>query len=750
MTGPIREFYAEITGSADGLIRAAGQGEAAAGSLERKVGGLGNSFAVVGKSATEHVGGVAAGAMGKLESAGDKVFGKIGSIIGNTARMGASFALLGAAGGAAGFLFSAAKSAEDFNVKLAGLKNAAHDAGVALPTGMVDNFTNAMLKLGIDAPNTVQAMQQMTEAGVPLKEQMDTLTAAANLMSSGLSNAPTNLNDSLSLVMRAAEGQGRALLALGLQLPPVVPKVAALAHAQDALTKAQEKYGVDSPQYQAALEKVGKITAEMHSPFQNLSQVTGELNTKLGGAAQTAANVDPWLRLKAEYKDIAVKAGETLLPALDKIATWTEAHMPQIEKGMTTAFHDIGIAAHDVGGFIKNDLWPPLHTAFDYIGAHPEVQKILEGVATALGAIYLVKKATSPFASLIHDLGSVLGLAGRVTGIGGGGAGGSAMGVRVWGGPVEVTGLGRVPGGAPTPVGGPGGGGFLGLLGKAGPFVGDAAAGGLIMSGLIPGTPSPSEWDKQSKAQWDAYNKTTANLQATAHVSAAVAQLWQNVSHQSSEWSDITKGDFAQQAGFLGDTDKAAGEIRDLYNAHKLTSASQLAQVVSFWNDTLKRTGGIPPTVQQIEAYLQTSVSAIATLPDNLRHLTTASFNAAQAADNLAGNMYAANQRGPGGRPHGTASGGEAFGLTLVGEHGPELLNLHGDYVHQNFGGVGFGRMPSGGALSGNGGSGPIYVTGPVYVSGVEDIAQLADQLRRHALERGAIHGQPTQLGHWA
>jgi hypothetical protein len=205
--GAVRSYFVELTGSSEGLVRSVGEGEAAAARLEGRVGTLGNSFQVVGSAANTHLGGTATSAVGKVHSAigalDDRIKGMIGSIV----SAGAQFATFGAAAGIGAFLFDGVKNAEDLNKQMAQLAQAEKDAGIAIPQSQIDAETDSMMRLGVNATDTVQALTQMTAAHVPLAEQMDTLQAAEDLAAS----KGIDLQSSLSLVEKAAEGQGADL-----------------------------------------------------------------------------------------------------------------------------------------------------------------------------------------------------------------------------------------------------------------------------------------------------------------------------------------------------------------------------------------------------------------------------------------------------------------------------------------------------------------------------------------------------------
>lgn len=772
--GSVRSFYAEITGSSEGLVRAAGEGEAAAGSLEKRIGGVNTSLAGVGASSRTHLGGTGVEQASLLERGMNSLDTRVKDVVGSIASAGAQFATFGAIGGVGAFLIDGVKNAEAYNAALAKMRQAEQDAGVAIPQAQIDAEVSSLMKLGVNATNTVDALTQMTAAHVPLAEQMDTLQAAEDLAASkGL-----DLNSSLALVERAAEGQGRALAPLGLILPATVPKMAALDSAQKAYNDSLAKYGEQSPKTQAAFEKLQKITAEMHSPFENLSQVTGELENRLGGAAQSAANADPWIKLKAEFQDVSIKAGEMLLPKLDELAGWFESHQTQIEHGMSSAFHAVSDAVGIVGTVVGT-VAPPVEHFIGFLGDHKQaVKDVAEGVA----ALYAADKTKSVFSTLTSDLQGFLNLTGKVTRLGGAG---SIAPMHVW---VDNPGFGAAGG-----AGGVAGGANSAEEGAAGGTAGGALSRVIGMSGGTAATigalgiMNTSDADLTAKSYQDML--TTEQAQAkeadaavkSADVSRQVATLW-------SQRKDVMNADTLQADVYLsqvmsnsGTQAQLSATIADLYQRHQIQSAVDLQAVIDAWNrgvtssrsiaallDTTRASSGLAALHGQnfsdLIGYLasQSRVSSNEIISD---YMQTAAFAASmqrhqQDIDNMLANLantvpssiydtHTGGGRGyvgglaTGGLVAAAATGGFQSGLRLVGEHGPELdVFGPGDDLKPNFGHLGFGQMGSLGGSGGDGGDTYITITGPINVQGVDDPAAFFEAVQKEALRRGANQGQ--------
>lgn len=579
-----RVVKAIITGDASGAVRAFNETAAASETTGKRTAG---SFAQVGAASRQHIGGTSVQNAGLLEGAFKKIDTAVGSVLGSIARVATTSIGIGGAAALGGFLVSSISNAEKLNVAVEGYSNAIAQSGQAFPVAQYAAEQQAMEKIGIGAIATTDALTQMTQAHIPATEQMQTLQAAADLMAA--KHLP-DLASALELVEKAAQGQGRGLQALGLELPAAIPKAAALESAQKALAAAQDNYTAALKRYGPvaqqtadahkkladAQQKVTQMTDEMQSPFENLSQITQELEGRLGGAADAAANADPWERLKTEWETVTEKAGMLLLPKLDELAHWVEDHMPQIQQVTTSAFHDVGQAISVVGDII-GAVAPPAEAFIGWLGDHKETVK---EVAEIVGGFYVANKAKSVFGNLYDDVQKLLGVVNKIPGIGGGGVPSIAP-MHVWvdnmgaGGLGPSTTPGKTPSEAPQPKEGPS------VAGLPLSVVGTASLGLLV----------PSDAGPQGMQTAIAQAQAAQNIQRTAQVSGDIAKLWETLkSYSGASFTDwqaglrLTNDNIQGLTHITGDTGVFARDIEQMYQQHKLKSAPELQAVTDAWN----------------------------------------------------------------------------------------------------------------------------------------------------------------------
>lgn len=296
------------------------------------------------------------------------VMSEVGGFL--TGGMGLGAGLIGV-----GLFTESVKSAEEYNKALAGLAASAKDQGILVPKDAIDANAKAMLDLGAGDMDVVAAMRTLTEAHVPLTDQLNVMTAAQNLAA----GTGMDLQSSLRAVLMGAQGSGRALKEYGLNLPEVIPTTKSLDSATQAVAKAQEHLNQVLADPKHTKKQAEDAANKLHDAQGKLTKVTDEYNNKLGGldptlaaieqrfggVAKAAENQDPLHKLGLEFQHIAITLGEDLLPYVDEFANWVETHQSEIEQGLATAFHDVGVAVHDVGQAF-NDMRPYLTFAAEH------------------------------------------------------------------------------------------------------------------------------------------------------------------------------------------------------------------------------------------------------------------------------------------------------------------------------------------------------------------------------------------------
>jgi len=165
----------------------------------------------------------------------------------------------------------------------------------------------------------------------------------------------------------------------------------------------------------------------------------GDLAKATAGAAETAANTDPYMRMTAIFADLQEKVGMALLPALGKLSTWLASPggveaLTIISDALVQIISD-GVAVAKWAVANKNWLLPLVggvtalvtvwKTATTAVAAYNAVAAIAAGLSAAGGAKGLVGK--------LAPIGLGLGVAGAVGGVlalkGDSGPGGTGGGV---------------------------------------------------------------------------------------------------------------------------------------------------------------------------------------------------------------------------------------------------------------------------------------------------------------------------------
>ena len=501
---PIESFFVDITGSSAGLIRAAGEGEAAAGSLESRLGKVGGSMGMIGSAANTHIGGTAVKNVSLLDRAFGGVLGSVKGVVGGMLSMVGQTAGIGALFGGGAFLVEGVKYAQQYNEQMALLAAAYRNVGQSVPTAAIDEMQKKMQTLGFTEDASNASLLKLAQAHIPVSQQMHVMSVASDLArAKGL-----DLASAMELLLRAAQGTGRGLIDLGINLPIVIPKAKALQSATDALTKAQQayhlaldKYGQYSAKTVAAHEKLDAATAkvaldtkEMSNHFSQMPTVLGAIETRLGGAATAYKKANPFVTMGADIQAIARAGGQVLLPFLDQLASTVSKNEPAIASFVKNGVQFLATAAKDAGGFIANDLYPPVKDLIGFVVDHKTVFEAFAGTLTAMWALGKVKSVGG---SVIDDLkmlnsgkGMLLNLVHALTGLGSGSSGSgvagtvtSAAGVRVFVTNWEMMGGGG--GGGGNVLGDVAKGGGLGASIASGLTAGLAAAGAGVIAGDV-------------------------------------------------------------------------------------------------------------------------------------------------------------------------------------------------------------------------------------------------------------------------
>jgi hypothetical protein len=408
--------------------------------------------------------------------------------------------LLGIAGVLGTVGAASVKMALNVQVSQAKLQTAVKNTGVSFQNfaPYMDKSTSAMAKFGFHTGDTMNALAILTTATRNPQTAINNLGIVADLAA----YKQESLAQAAVTVAGATTGQARGLRDLGLAIGKTIPKGADLA-------------------------TISKL-----------------IEDRIHGAAAAAAKADPWKALSAQFEDLGVKLGTTLLPAFRNLVSWLGDLLPAFDKighwisSNKGLFEFLGgtLAALWVAPKIDGLLFSigKIAGAWDLVAVSAGKAATAEGVAEAEGVAGSTIGTVNKFSNVVPIaaatgavgatlgkgapmIGSALGLkkhtaiiraGGTAAGAGGGALTGALAGSAVF--PVVGTAVGAVVGTIA--------GGLLGWLeSKPGQAVVKKTAAakplGSINSGLSPQViPTKATTKKQTAAQAKAGIMTGGNL----------------------------------------------------------------------------------------------------------------------------------------------------------------------------------------------------------------------------------------------
>lgn len=251
-------------------------------------------------------------------------------------------------------------------------------------------------RLGFTNADTREGLLKLINSGKSYSQSIGEMTVAQDLARvSGQS-----LSDATTGLIRLQAGNTRAAKQYGIVLAPVTKNVDALkASSMDlataagkqalALAKVQDKLATGSAYYGALTQKV-KGQGEAFS------------KTAAGGMAQ----------FHAQLGNLEEKIGTALLPVLQRVLDWTNAHWPQIQAVASAAVGGIGTAV--------NALLPALRalvntgeSVVSFFREHETVTKVLAVALTALTASVVAYNVTVKAAAVLQAAYTAVMAAGR-------------------------------------------------------------------------------------------------------------------------------------------------------------------------------------------------------------------------------------------------------------------------------------------------------------------------------------------------
>ena len=252
----------------------------------------------------------------------------------------AGTALLGIAGvlGTVGAM--SIKAALSVQVSQSKLQTAVQDTGVSFQKFIpfMNQAQDSMAKLGFGAEDTNQALATLTAATRNPATAIQNMGVVADL--AAFKNE--SLAAAADTVARATMGQARGLADLGLAIGKTIPK------------------GAD------------------------LATITQMVENRVHGAAQAAANANPWKVLTTQFGVMEEKLGTALLPMFKKLSDWIiNTGLPALEKIGKWISQNQGLFETLAGTLAALWVAPKIDALIAAIGT---IAEAWTGVATAAGA----------------------------------------------------------------------------------------------------------------------------------------------------------------------------------------------------------------------------------------------------------------------------------------------------------------------------------------------------------------------------
>mgnify|MGYP000095958085 CR=1 FL=1 len=236
------------------------------------------------------------------------------------------------------------------------------------------------------------AMAQLTRVTKDTDEAQKLLKLATDV-SAGSGKDLTSVVNALS---KAYQGKMAALTKLGVPMSESIQNASDYSAAMSKLTKLQsdanfaiEEYGAKSKEATAAVEKVGVQQEKVNSIAAAGIDWQNDLATAFGGAAEKAANLDPYQRMQVIFGEIQEQVGVALLPILDKFSVWLASPKGEqtIQKVVDVIQKLLGWLTATVEWVAANGDWlAPLTTGIlTVVGAWKAVTLAVNATKAAIG-----------------------------------------------------------------------------------------------------------------------------------------------------------------------------------------------------------------------------------------------------------------------------------------------------------------------------------------------------------------------------
>lgn len=227
----------------------------------------------------------------------------------------------------------------------------------------------ALKQYGIELPPAGATTKQLAADQAALKVAQQKLTEAQH-GGAGASAGSTSASIRLADAERRLNADMSGHSATARQL---VSDQLAVAKAHESMGLAADKYAASSAKrLQAAQdavtkahEKVAIAAYQVTHPFANLAVATKAVEDRFKGQAAAAADNEPLKVLGASLEGIGQKAGQTLIPILDRFSHWIVANKETIKAVLVVTMNAVATALTVVGnvvGFVAGhfDIFGPI------------------------------------------------------------------------------------------------------------------------------------------------------------------------------------------------------------------------------------------------------------------------------------------------------------------------------------------------------------------------------------------------------
>ena len=293
------------------------KGTTKAGSAISKLGALGANFGIPFSNSLSKIGDKFA----ETSTKGEKFLGTVNEV--GKVALGAGAIGLVAFGG------EAIKLGSQLEDSQASLKAAVSASGESLSKwqGPIAAAQAQMEKFGFTNADVNNALAKSVISTQDVGKSLNIMSIAANLAAA----KHVDLSTAIGAVDKAAQGNTKALMQMGISLPIVTTNALKLQQASDVVSVAQAKVnaivaagGQGTSAYRAAVNSLNVDEAKLAQQHAASSEILGALSQRLGGQAATAAKTfsGEMKVLKTDATDVGAQIGTVLIPIIQKFGNF--------------------------------------------------------------------------------------------------------------------------------------------------------------------------------------------------------------------------------------------------------------------------------------------------------------------------------------------------------------------------------------------------------------------------------------------